>query len=49
MDITNTEELVEGISSIISYLSDRDEEFYVALEVAHQLRDEINQALPDDE
>lgn len=49
MDITNTEDLLDGITNIIDYLSDRDEEYYVALEVAHQLRDEIIQAIPDDE
>ena len=49
MDITNTKDLLEGITDIIDYLSTRDDEFYVALELVHQLRDELLQAIPDDD
>ncbi len=49
MDITNTEDLMEGITSIIDFLSSRDDDFYVALELTHQLRDELLQVIPDDD
>jgi hypothetical protein len=47
MNITSIEELSEHINDIIEYLSDRDDMFYVALEIAHQLRDELDQTLSD--
>lgn len=49
MDITTPEDLLECIESIVNYLSHHDDTFYVALELAHQLQDEIIQAIPDDE
>lgn len=49
MDITTPEDLLECIESIVNYLSPRDDTFYVALELAQQLQDEIIQAIPDDE
>lgn len=49
MDITTPDDLIEGLESIIEYLSSRDDTYYVALELAHQLKDEIIQASPEDE
>lgn len=49
MDITTPDDLMEGLESIIEYLSSRDDAYYIALELAHQLKDEIIQASPADE
>lgn len=49
MDITTHDELLETINATIDYLAENESEFYVALEVAYQLRDEIIQACPEEE
>ena len=48
MDITNLDDLLEIMDSIVDYLVAKEDTFYVALDMAHQLRDEIIQAAPDD-
>ena len=47
-EILSTEELLETVNNIIDFLTEREDSFYVALEVAHQLHDEIIQGTPDD-
>lgn len=49
MDITNTDDLIEGVISIIDYLSAKGDDFYVSLELAHQLHDELIETIPEDE
>lgn len=49
MDIIKPSDLLDEVTCMIDYLSTRDEDFYVALELAHQLRDELLEAIPDDE
>ena len=49
MDITNTDDLIDGVQSIIDYLSTKGDEFYVSLELSHQLHDELIEAIPEDE
>jgi predicted DNA-binding protein len=49
MELYSSDDLLENVNSIIEYLVEHEDDFYVALEVAHQLRDEIIQALPDEE
>jgi len=49
MDITNTDDLIDGVQSIIDYLSTQGDEFYVSLELSHQLHDELIEAIPEDE
>jgi hypothetical protein len=52
MDITSTDDLLDSITSIINYISDnlveQDCDFYIALEIAHQLRDEVANVIPED-
>lgn len=48
MDILNLDDLLEGVTTMIDYLSTRSEEFYVALELMHQLRDELVQAIDNE-
>lgn len=52
MDITTTDDLLESINTIINFISDtlldQTDDYYVALEIAHQLRDEVLHAIPED-
>ena len=43
MEILTHDDLVEHVNELIDYLSEHEDTFYVALDVAHQLRDEIVQ------
>lgn len=47
MVISNNEELIDGIKSIVLFLEQCDD-LYVAYELAYQLQEEINQTVPDD-
>lgn len=49
MVIESHEELKETIDMVIEYLSELEHIFYVALDVAQQLRDEVAVVVPDDE
>lgn len=46
MDILNPSEIAERLDSIIATLELDETTFYVAIEYAHQLRDELVQVLP---
>ena len=52
MDINSTDDLLDGITSIINYINDalveQDCDYYIALELAHQLRDEVVNIIPED-
>lgn len=48
MEIHSYDDLVEHANELIDYLSEHENVFYVALDVAHQLRDEIIQITTDD-
>lgn len=48
MEITSHDDLVEHVNELIDFLSEHEDVFYVALEVAHQLRDEIVQITSED-
>lgn len=52
MDITSTDDLLDNITAIINYISEhlveQDCDFYIALELAHQLRDEVVNVIPED-
>lgn len=39
--------MIERVDELISEMEDREDAFYVALELAYQLRDELKQALDD--
>lgn len=43
MDIYSLEDLIERVDVIISFLTEREETYYVALELAHQLKEELAQ------
>jgi hypothetical protein len=48
MDIRSNQDLIEHINDIIEFLSERETTFYVPLELAHQLRDELSQIITED-
>jgi predicted DNA-binding protein len=48
MEITTPEELLEFTDAILDYLTEREDVFYLALDVAHQLRDELMQATSEE-
>jgi hypothetical protein len=48
MDINSNEDLLEHVNTLIDFLSEHEDVFYVPLEVAHQLRDEIVQVISKD-
>jgi hypothetical protein len=48
MEILSRDDLVEHVNELIDYLSEHEDTFYVALDVAHQLRDEIVQITSED-
>jgi len=47
MDILTTTDLLETINEVIRTLEADESVFYIALDVAHQLRDEVQQALAE--
>jgi len=44
-----SDDLLERVDTIIDFLTEREDVYYVALEIAHQLRDEIMQAAEEQE
>lgn len=49
MEILSRDALVEHVNELIDYLSEHEDVFYVALDVAHQLRDEIVQITSEEQ
>jgi exonuclease VII small subunit len=49
MDLLTTDEIVDAIDSLILTLNEDENQFYVAIDLAHQLREELLQVLSGDE
>jgi predicted DNA-binding protein len=49
MEILSRDDLIEHVNELIDYLSEHEDAFYVALDVAHQLRDEIIQVTSEEQ
>lgn len=47
MEILDTSELIDCLAEMIRVMETNEDRFYVAIDVAHQLRDEIKQALTE--
>lgn len=48
MDYLTPSEIIDRLNDIITTMELKENDFYVALEVAYQLKDEITQALSED-
>lgn len=48
IDSSSLQDLLLRLDEIIEILNDYEDDCYVPLEVAHQLRDELCQIIPDD-
>lgn len=48
MDIDSNEDLTDHINAIIEFLTEHGDVFYVALDVAYQLQDEILHTISED-
>jgi hypothetical protein len=48
MDILPLDELVDQMDQIIASLDQDENRFYVVLDLAHQLRDELSQVIASD-
>ncbi len=47
MNQSDLDEILEQIDDLIDTLSNYENEMYIAIEVAHHLRDEVSQAEPE--
>lgn len=48
MDIRTHTELQKSIADIVDYMVDHEDDFYVALDIAYQLQDELKQCINDE-
>lgn len=49
MDIPSSEDLLDQLDELISMFEQDENRFYVVLDIAHQLRDELSQVVDRDE
>lgn len=49
MELTTTDDLIECVDDIIDFLTEHEDVYYLALDVAHQLRDETLRATADEQ
>lgn len=47
MEYLTPSELVDKLEDIIRTMEQSEDVFYIAIDIAHQLKDEIQQALPE--
>lgn len=48
MDFLTPEEMFEGVEAVIAFMEQDEHRYYVALELAYQLRDELGYQQEDD-
>lgn len=48
MDIRTHSELLASVASVIDYMVEHEDDFYVTLDIAYQLQDELKQSINDD-